>query len=94
MALTRSFKILVQQHVAKDPAFAAALLHEGIDITLSSDVDTGNAILPDYIGDAGHRLRTLLRKGGNGCPHGLSWFMMNRRLPIKSLMHSDWQDTM
>jgi DNA-binding phage protein len=49
MALTSSFKELVQQHVAKDPAFATALLREGIDIMLSGDVDTGKAILRDYI---------------------------------------------
>jgi DNA-binding phage protein len=49
MALTRSFKELVQRHVTDDPAFAAALLREGIDTMLSGDVDTGKAILRDYI---------------------------------------------
>jgi hypothetical protein len=49
MALTRSFKTLVQQHVTEDPAFAAALLREGVDTMLSGDVDTGKAILRDYI---------------------------------------------
>jgi DNA-binding phage protein len=49
MALTRSFKDLVQKRVAGDPAFAAALLREGIDVMLAGDVDTGKAILRDYI---------------------------------------------
>lgn len=49
MALTRSFKELVQRHVAEDPAYAEALLREGIDTMLTGDVDTGKAILRDYI---------------------------------------------
>ena len=49
MALTRSFKELVQRHVAADPAFGEALLREGIDTMLAGDVDTGKAILRDYI---------------------------------------------
>src|SRR6202045_2489968 len=49
MALTKSFKELVQGRVARDPDFAAALLREGIDIMLTGDVDAGKAILRDYI---------------------------------------------
>ena len=49
MALTRSFKELVQRRVASDAAFGEALLREGIDTMLSGDVDTGKAILRDYI---------------------------------------------
>ncbi len=49
MALTKSFKELVQSRVARDPEFAAALLREGIDTMLTGDVDTGKAILRDYI---------------------------------------------
>lgn len=49
MALTKSFKDLVQNRVARDPDFAAALLCEGIDTMLTGDVDTGKAILRDYI---------------------------------------------
>jgi DNA-binding phage protein len=48
MALTRSFKELVQKR-ASDPAFGKALLREGIDTMLAGDVDTGKAILRDYI---------------------------------------------
>jgi DNA-binding phage protein len=46
---TKGFKELVQKHVADDPAFAEALLREGIETMLSGDVDTGKAILRDYI---------------------------------------------
>src|SRR5476649_3032255 len=49
MVLTRSFRDLVQSQVAADPAFAGALLRDGIDTMLSGDVDTGKAILRDYI---------------------------------------------
>ena len=49
MALSRSFEDLVQRHVADDPVFAQALLREGIDTMLPSDVDTVKAILRDYI---------------------------------------------
>jgi DNA-binding phage protein len=46
---TKSFKQLVQEHVAADPAFAEALLRDGVETLLSGDVDTGKAILRDYI---------------------------------------------
>ena len=49
MTVTRDFKELVQKRVAHDPAFADALLREGIDTMLTGDVDTGKAILRDYI---------------------------------------------
>jgi len=49
MPLTKSFNELVQNRMANDPDFAAALLHEGIDTMLAGDVDTGKAILRNYI---------------------------------------------
>ena len=49
MAVTKSFKELVQSRVARDPEFAVALLREGIDTMLTGDMDTGKAILRDYI---------------------------------------------
>ena len=49
MALTRSFRELVQRQVASDPAYGEALLREGIDTMLAGDIDTGKAILRDYI---------------------------------------------
>ncbi len=49
MALTKSFRELVQNRVARDPDFAAALLREGIDTMLAGGVETGKAVLRDYI---------------------------------------------
>ena len=49
MARTRSFKELVQRHVSSDPAFAEALLREGIEAMLTGDTETAKAILRDYI---------------------------------------------
>jgi putative addiction module killer protein len=49
MAQTRSFKELVQAQVAADPAFAEALLREGIEVMLKGDIETGKTILRDYI---------------------------------------------
>ncbi len=49
MTVTRDFKELVQKRIARDPAFADALLREAIDTMLAGDVDTGKAILRDYI---------------------------------------------
>src|SRR5271169_229530 len=49
MSLTRPFKALVQEQVAADPAFAEALLREAIDTMLGGDIETGKAVLRDYI---------------------------------------------
>ena len=49
MALTRSFKETVQARVATDRSFREALLREAIDTMLTGDIDTGKAILRDYI---------------------------------------------
>lgn len=49
MPLTREFKATVQDRVKRDPAFRDALLAEGIESLLSGDVETGKAILRDYI---------------------------------------------
>ena len=49
MARSKSFRELVQQHVAADPAFAEALLREGIETMLGGNIETGKTILRDYI---------------------------------------------
>jgi len=46
---TKTFKELVRRHAADDPAFAEALVRDGVETLLSGDVDTGKAILRDYI---------------------------------------------
>jgi hypothetical protein len=47
--LTMSFKELVQRRVARDAAFAETLLREALDTMLAGDIDTGKAIVRDYI---------------------------------------------
>ncbi len=49
MALTKSFKDLVERRVASDAAFGEALLCEGVDAMMTGDIDTGKAVLHDYI---------------------------------------------
>lgn len=49
MALTRDFKETVLARVQADPRYGDALLNEGIECMLAGDVDTGKAILRDYI---------------------------------------------
>jgi len=49
MALTRDFKQTIQARVERDPGFREALLGEGVECLLAGDVDTGKAILRDYI---------------------------------------------
>ena len=49
MALTRDFKETIQARVERDPAFREALLKEGVDCLLSGDMETGKAVLRDYI---------------------------------------------
>jgi hypothetical protein len=48
MALTKSFKELVQHRAAEDSAFAEALLREGIDTMLTGDVGTGKATQEEF----------------------------------------------
>ncbi len=49
MALTRHFKDTVTARVQNDPAFRRALLVEAIETFLNGDIDTGKAVLRDYI---------------------------------------------
>jgi len=49
MALTRSFKETIQARVRSDATFREALLAEGIDALLDGDVESGKAVLRDFI---------------------------------------------
>lgn len=49
MPLTRSFKETVQARARRDKAFRKALLIEAIEALLADDIETGKAILRDYI---------------------------------------------
>lgn len=49
MALTKDFKDTIQRRARRDPAFRKALLQEGVECLLAGDIDTGKAVLRDYI---------------------------------------------
>ncbi len=49
MALTRDFNETVLARVGADPKFRNALLKEGIETVLTGNVNTGKAILCDYV---------------------------------------------
>ncbi len=49
MALTRNFKETILERVNEDPEFRRALLREAVQSMLDGDIDTGKAILRDYI---------------------------------------------
>jgi DNA-binding phage protein len=49
MPISRDFRVTVKARVERDPAFRAALLTEVVDLFLGGDVQTGKAMLRDYI---------------------------------------------
>jgi DNA-binding phage protein len=49
MPLTREFKQTVQARLRSDRKYRKELLREGVESLLAGDVDTGKAILRDYI---------------------------------------------
>ena len=49
MPLTRQFKETVQARVRRDRKYRKELLREGVECLLAADLDTGKAILRDYM---------------------------------------------
>lgn len=49
MALSRSFTETVKARADRDPVFREALLAEAVDQFLAGELDTGKAVLRDYI---------------------------------------------
>lgn len=47
--LTRAFKETVQARIRQDRKYRKELLREGVECLLAGDLDTGKAILRDYI---------------------------------------------
>jgi len=91
MALTRSFKETVKARAERDPAFRAALFTEAIEQMLSGDVDTGKAVLRDYINatigferlarETGTPIKSLMRMfGPKGNPRATNLFAVISRL--------------
>ncbi len=52
MAITRDFKEIVQERALRDTAFREGLLRESVENMLAGDMDTGKALLTDYINAA------------------------------------------
>ncbi len=85
MPLTRDFKETVQARIARDPKYRKQLLREGVEGLLAGDMDTGKAILRDYINatigfdelsDATHKpAKSLMRMlGPKGNPQARNLF--------------------
>jgi len=49
MPLTRNFKQTIKARAERDPAFRKALLSEAAEQLLAGDLETGKAVLRDYI---------------------------------------------
>ncbi len=49
MPLTRNFRETIKNRAEKDPCFRKAMLTEAIAVFLSGDMETGKAMLNDYI---------------------------------------------
>ena len=49
MALTRDFRLTVQERVRQDPAFRKGLLRDAIENLLGGEVALGKELLRDYI---------------------------------------------
>jgi len=49
MPLTREFKATIQARLQSDRKYRKELLREGVECLLAGDLDTGKAILRDYI---------------------------------------------
>lgn len=49
MAITRDFKETIQARALRDPEFREGMLRESIECMLAGDLNTGKALLRDYI---------------------------------------------
>jgi len=91
MPLTRSFKETVKARAERDPKFRAALFTEAVEQMLSGDLDTGKAVLRDYINatvgferlarETGTPVKSLMRMfGPDGNPRARNLFKVIDRL--------------
>ena len=98
MALTRGFRETLLERAQKDAEFRRALLQEGIDTMLAGDVETGKAILRDYINaavgfgplsEATHiPAKSLMRMfGPKGNPRANNLFQIIRHLQAREGIH-------
>ncbi len=71
MPLTREFKQTIQARVQRDAAFRRELLRESVECFVLGDIETGKAVLRDYINATigfaelaeatGHSAKSLMR---------------------------------
>jgi len=98
MPLTRDFKDTIKARAARDPAFRDALLSEAAELLLSGDVETGKAVLRDYINatigfealadQTGLPVKSLMRMlGPNGNPRASNIFAVIGCLQKASRVH-------
>jgi hypothetical protein len=98
MPLTRDFKETIKARAERDAAFRKELLIESIEALLSGDVDTGKAILRDYINatvgfadlsQAVHRSpKSLMRMfGADGNPQAENLFQIIAYLQKEEGVH-------
>ena len=91
MPLTRRFKDTVKARAERDPKFRAALLKEAVELMLAGDVETGKAVMRDYINatvgfeqlarETGTPAKSLMRMfGHNGNPRASNLFAVINRL--------------
>ena len=98
MSLTRDFRETVQARVEREPAFREALLMEGVECLLAGDIDTGKAVLRDYInatigfqklgGLTDKSPKSLMRMfGPRGNPQARNLFEIISRLQEREGLH-------
>jgi len=98
MALTRGFRTTLLERARKDADFRKAMLKEGIDTMLAGDMETGKAILRDYINAAvGFGLlseatripaKSLMRMfGPKGNPRADNLFQIIKHLQAREGIH-------
>lgn len=94
MALTKGFKETVKTRVQRDTAFRRELLREGVECLLAGDLQTGKAVLRNYINATvgfvalaevvGRSPKSLMRMfGPSGNPQARNLFQVVRYLQQK-----------
>ncbi len=98
MPLTKDFKETVRERLQRDQTFRTELLREAIECLISGHVDTGKAVLRDYInGTIGFQelsdltdtpVKSLMRMfGPNGNPQARNLFDVIAQLPRAEGLH-------
>jgi DNA-binding phage protein len=98
MTITREFRTTVLERAQKDAEFRQAMLKEGIDTMLAGDMETGKAILRDYIkasvgfGQLAEATqipaKSLMRMfGPKGNPRAANLFQIIRHLQAREGIH-------